>query len=623
MTDNVSTIFIVGHRGSGKSTAARLAGEKTGLDVVDLDEVIEQRQGKSCADIIADSEARFRRLERETLAKLVEKPTEVPRIVSLGAGFHPLPDDGVCIWLYRDGWVEMAQSDRARLRPELDFQAEVAWMINEREPRWERAAHVRLDISRGRGPERTAGDLATWIDWLCELGDSPLAAKTWVVAADDEQLVRADRDARQFDLAGVEVRSDLVSAHRAQKLSAPLLASLRTAEPAWIGSVDAAAIDIDIDLLDDVLRADALAEMTPRPLLLSSHPPDAAAKSARRLVDATDRLARAYPKWDDQIGVKWAPQPADYRELMDAFDAWKTLRATGRPVTFLPQGERFGWCRPPLCQHNATNYIPAGLAPHRRTHTTNPVQTPLDLQAWLPHLAGPAPQHFEGLLGNPVRTSQGDLWHRRAARREDSPISYLKIPFGRGESTGELKRLLQVCRRLDVRGLSVTSPLKTTILDVESVHPTRDRQLSALNTLRTADDGWEATDTDQAGMSAALDEVERRGFAPGPIAIIGRGGVSPAVLRAIDESPWRLAHHASGRRGWTADAPDRVTMVVNAAGDTDNAYDGAPACQVWFDLHYSGVRRPPESAALHLNGDIFFDAQARAQRDFWYHRNED
>jgi hypothetical protein len=266
---------------------------------------------------------------------------------------------------------------------------------------------------------------------------------------------------------------------------------------------------------------------------------------------------------------------------------------------------------------NASNYLPVGLGPQRRTHTDNPVETPLDLQGWLPHLAGPEPTGFEGLLGDPVESSQGDVWHRRAARDEGRNTSYVKIPFGRDASTEELELLLDSAAWLDVRGLSITSPLKRAILAPGLVE--NPEGLSAANTLRrNGPREWEATDTDEYGMQATLAAAEEQGVAPGTVAIIGRGGVSPAVLRALEESQWDLVHHASGREGWTDAAPDAVTMVVNATGDSDRTYANPPACEVWVDLHYTGVRAAPEGVGVHLNGDTFFDAQARAQRAYWY-----
>ncbi|MFW6057989.1 MAG: shikimate kinase [Persicimonas sp.] len=623
----LKNIYIIGHRGTGKSTTARLAArmladKALGLDHVDLDDVIEAGEDQTCAEIIADSEPRFRDLERQYLAEITSEQTSKPRIIALGGGFHPVPDDGAVIWMYRDGWQDVARSARAQLRPDTDFAAEVDWMISEREPRWEDAAHLRIDVPRGRGPERTAHELATAIGWLLELDDSALAGRTWVVPAGPEQLERAARDAKLFGLAGVEVRSDLMSAEDAGELSVDVLASLRTSDSEWLATFeDAAALDIDVSLLDEVLEAGVLDRMSPRPLLLSWHPSESVDEWDDRLVVDAMMVAEHHPEWSDDVILKYAPTLTDYAELREHFEAVRQLRDEAFDVTFLPQGAQFAWCRPPLALQNATNYVPVGLGPHRRRHTDNPVKTPLDLQGWLPHLAGPEPTRFEALVGDPVESSQGDVWHRRAARdegpREDGQVSsYLKIPFGREQSTDQLELLLDCAADLGVCGLSITSPLKRTILEPDGVVNPED--LSAANTLRRVYGTWEATDTDEFGMRATLEAAKEQGVAPGSVAIIGRGGVSPAVLRAISESDWELVHHASGRKGWTDEAPGEVQMVVNAAGDSDTAYADAPDCEVWVDLHYSGVRAAPEGVRVHLIGDTFFDAQAKAQRSYWY-----
>ncbi|MEM1347052.1 MAG: hypothetical protein AAGI01_00750, partial [Myxococcota bacterium] len=285
------------------------------------------------------------------------------------------------------------------------------------------------------------------------------------------------------------------------------------------------------------------------------------------------------------------------------------------PLTIFPQGRRWAWTRPWLmAQGNAANYVPATLDPRRSESSAEPSPpTPYDLQDWLPHLTDPQPTRFDALLGDPVDQSQGDVWHRQEATRtvEEQQYGYVKTPC----AEHELEAMLGLLHDMGVRGVSVTSPLKRAVLDSEHVSPTP-RDLKAANTLRRERAGWSATDTDELGMSAVLEALVARGYEPGDIAIIGRGGVAGALQRAIEGSPWRIAHHASARQGW-GDAPDRVCLVINAAGDRDNAYHGAPACDIWLDLHYSGVRARPARAGEHLNGDLFFIAQARAQRAAW------
>lgn len=664
------TAYIIGHRATGKTTVGRLAADILGWECVDLDAEIEARRGVTCAELVSEDRERFRAIERETLADLLadgpypgdgDADASTRRLVVLGAGYHSedgglgLPKPGPCIWLHRDGWEDSAADERTQVRPEMPPGAEFSWMRATREPRWERAAHLRLDIPRGRDADSTARQLATYLDWLTRLSENDIASRSWLVPGTAAEFDRIRRDLHWLDVAGVELRSDLhqpvpdqsdfrgATAERTALLDLPreagILASVRTADPAWLrslGWVD--AFDVDLRHLDVLVDADVLEERPPRPLLLSAHPSRPAAEVAEQLITAAKTVVSDYPTWRGYLTLKYAPAVGDCEELTHTLRHHRLLSAAGFPVTVLPQGERFAWWRPILATTNATNYLPVGLGDRRRTHTASALSLPYDLQDWLPHLAGPSPTEFDGLVGEPVADTQGDLWHRRAALREnrDQPTttpsrSYLKIPAGRDVDDGELGALLKtLADALPIRGLSVTSPLKRRVAAVDGVR--NPKELTACNTLRrlpsdhhSDTDGpaesWVATDTDRAGMSAVLERAESAGVPPGTIAIIGRGGVAPALRRAIDASDWQLLHHASGRVGWNDRRPDLVDMVINAAGNHDTPYEGAPTCRVWVDLHYTDVRPLPtyiaEQVELHLNGDLFFEAQAEAQRSFW------
>ena len=613
--------YIVGHRGTGKSTAGRRAAEQLGWSVVDLDDVIEEAEGASCAEIIAESEARFRELERSYRRRVVEDMTDGPSLVILGGGFHPIPDDGVVVWLHRDGWVESARRGREQLDPEREFEAEIAAMIDEREPRWETTSHLRLNVPRGRGPERVARDLATHIEWLNGMSESPLTQRTWVVAGRSDELERAARQAELLGLAGVEVRSDLLGSVDASSMAAPVLASLRGDDFDWMQEVarsGAAMLDVDLSRFDALMEAGVLDELEPRPFVLSSHPERVERQATRRFAGALDALRECGHGWAEEAIVKYAPQIDEIGDLNRAVDVWAELRRRFPRVTFLVQGEEYAWTRPPMARHNATNYVPVGLASRRREQTEREGQTPWDLQDWLPHLTEPVPDLYDGLVGTPVRDSQGDVWHRRVG---GSRTSYLKIPAAGSDDDVYLETMLDVLGRFPIRGLSVTSPLKRRVVGLATV--SNPSTLEAGNTLRRvcetkeSEARWELSDTDEEGMRASLESVQAAGFGPGTIAVIGTGGVAPAVVRAIEASDWRLVHHARGREGWRRDAPEEVTMVVNAVGDRANAYRSPPDAEVWLDLHYADVGPAPGRTRLHLNGDTFFDAQARAQREIW------
>ncbi len=616
-------VVVVGHRGTGKTTAARVASRIDHIEYIDLDARIADAEGMSCADLVSRDEPRFRELEGEHMREVLATPSSSAiRIIAPGAGCEHLPERGALIvWMTRDGWERKAKRARRRLRPELSWDDELEWMKSTREPRWAKAAHFKIDTPHMRALERTSWELEALARLAYDARSGEVAPKTYAVPSGAWQIARAFADAELLHLAGVELRSDLAphAAEHPSALEAPelVLASLRTADTGWLeGFPGAGAFDVDVTFLDELIASGALGRLSPRRLLLSTHPERADLADLDALTDASSRLTAAHPEWAAEVVLKYAPRVDTWSELAALMARPELSAPSPTQLTFLPQGDAFAWTRPWLVGRiNRTNYVPVGLSAWR-TGGAYGQPTPYDLQDWIGHMAGPAPQVFDGLLGDPVQRSVGDLWHRCAARDAGEVRSgYIKIPIPRDTSSEEMDRALDVLgRTFSVRGLSVTAPHKRRLVERGAVR--NPERLGAANTLRWDGDSWTCTDTDEVGMRATLAALEARGMSPGDVAVIGKGGVSPAVVRAIRASAWRLAHHASAREGWGEDAPAKVTLVVNAAGDADNVYVGSPEREAWVDLHYTGVRRAP-GWPTHLIGDTFFEAQAHAQRAFW------
>ena len=85
---SVRALFLVGFMGAGKSSVGRALGERLGWRFVDLDERIEQREGRTVAELFRTSgEQKFRRAERAALRELLkELQSGSAMIVALGGG---------------------------------------------------------------------------------------------------------------------------------------------------------------------------------------------------------------------------------------------------------------------------------------------------------------------------------------------------------------------------------------------------------------------------------------------------------------------------------------------------------------------------------------------------------
>ena len=73
--------------GCGKSSVGRKLSELLCCRFMDLDKEIEEREGRSIADIFAkDGEGEFRRIEKGVLKDILDSHGRVPAILALGGG---------------------------------------------------------------------------------------------------------------------------------------------------------------------------------------------------------------------------------------------------------------------------------------------------------------------------------------------------------------------------------------------------------------------------------------------------------------------------------------------------------------------------------------------------------
>ncbi|MYF92059.1 MAG: shikimate kinase [Gemmatimonadetes bacterium] len=162
-------IFLAGFMGVGKTRVGRILARELGRCFLDTDRMIEQRAGKTIAEIFADEgEAHFRQLERDCVLETCQRPDAV---VALGGGAVTRADNveavrraGVLVCLKADVDTIFARVRHRSNRPlltGLDPQAQrakIESLLRERTPYYDQA-HVELYTTQTQTPEDTAGQL--------------------------------------------------------------------------------------------------------------------------------------------------------------------------------------------------------------------------------------------------------------------------------------------------------------------------------------------------------------------------------------------------------------------------------------------------------------------------------
>ncbi len=166
-------LFLIGPRGSGKSTIARLLAQELSWNWLDADDELEKRYGQSIRALFAvEGEAGFREKESAVLAQLCRLPRH---IIATGGGIvlreqnrTLLRSSGRIVWLSADVetlW-QRVQTDRATAerRPPLTVggRAEIEEIIHLREPLYRQCADYIIDTT-GREPNDIAAEILRWM----------------------------------------------------------------------------------------------------------------------------------------------------------------------------------------------------------------------------------------------------------------------------------------------------------------------------------------------------------------------------------------------------------------------------------------------------------------------------
>lgn len=165
-------IYLIGFRGTGKTSTARLLAELLGRRWIDADALLEERAGMTIREIFArEGETGFRQREAEVLRDLASQDDW---IVATGGGVilreenRRLLGQGRVVWLKASAdviWRRLqADTTTTERRPNLTRGGleEIEELLQSRGPLYETCAQLEVETNQ-RSPRDVAGLVQAWL----------------------------------------------------------------------------------------------------------------------------------------------------------------------------------------------------------------------------------------------------------------------------------------------------------------------------------------------------------------------------------------------------------------------------------------------------------------------------
>ena len=235
-----------------------------------------------------------------------------------------------------------------------------------------------------------------------------------------------------------------------------------------------------------------------------------------------------------------------------------------------------------------------------------------------------------GLIGDPVTNSPGHLYHNSIFNKKTLNAVYVKMEV----KLEELAEFIPLAKKLDIRGLSVTIPLKEVIVPFVDEINDSIKPIGAINTLLFKKGKILATNTDGVG---ALNAIEKKTLVFGKkVVLIGAGGAARSiafeacsrgadvwVLNRTLKKAQEVAVSIGCRSGGLKDVPLDYDILINCSPDPmpinpDKIRDKTIAMDiVYFPRKTTFLKEAELRDCRIVYGEEMFFNQAEGQTSFW------
>lgn len=398
-------------------------------------------------------------------------------------------------------------------------------------------------------------------------------------------------------------------------------------------AIDAGAAYVDAE--EDVLPL--LRRTNPRVTIIASWHDFAGCPADLRAVAA--RLAATDADW-----VKFAVTPSRLSDNFAVLDAVRfIIRERKKPVIGIAMGE-LGLASRILGTAHGSRVTFGTLESGRESAPGQPTARELAGIYRVNDLTRGTAVY--GLVGDPVAHSAGRVFHNRAYAALGVDAVY--IPFLCHDLADFLDGAGGAAAAINLRGLSVTMPLKQAALGLAASASETARRAGAANTLTFADGRWTADNTDYAAVAETVREraeAEGISLADAPALLLGAGGAGRAIGAALaslgckvtvsarnmdkacalaDTMGWEVLLPARGERQryWRVVANSTPIGMAPDAGDTPFPGELWKSGMIAFDAVYNPrvtrfLAEAERAGAVTVDGVEMFIRQGAAQFELW------